>query len=88
MTTSDAPSEIELVISSDAAGQRLDVAIAALAPQLSRSYIARLLKDGAVGIVDVAAAIGNGAEELAADLEFAGDGADVLVLGHFQRLSG
>ena len=44
----DSSSEIALIIPAEHAGLRLDVAINRLLPQISRSYAARLLKDGAI----------------------------------------
>ncbi|MCY3020001.1 MAG: RluA family pseudouridine synthase [Planctomycetota bacterium] len=42
------PCELECVLPATSAGLRLDVALAQSLPQLSRSYAARLLKDGAI----------------------------------------
>ena len=40
--------EFEIVLSGDCAGLRLDVALSKALPQYSRSYLGRLLKDGAI----------------------------------------
>ena len=44
----ESPTEIEIVIPSDQAGLRLDIALNRNVPQISRTYAARLLKDGAI----------------------------------------
>jgi len=44
----DSPSDIEVVITPAQAGLRLDVALSQHLPQISRTYAARLLKDGAI----------------------------------------
>lgn len=44
----DAPSELEFALPAAHAGLRLDVALSKCLPQFSRSYLARLLKDGAI----------------------------------------
>jgi 23S rRNA pseudouridine1911/1915/1917 synthase len=46
--TDDSSTEIEFTIPADNAGLRLDVALSKGLPQISRSYAARLLKDGAI----------------------------------------
>ncbi len=46
---------MELTLPAEHAGQRLDVSLSKLVPTISRSYIARLLKDGAI-LVNTAAA--------------------------------
>lgn len=51
----DVPSELEQVLSPALAGLRLDVALHQSLPQFSRSFIAQLLKDGAI-LVDSQAA--------------------------------
>ncbi|MCZ7648108.1 MAG: RluA family pseudouridine synthase [Planctomycetota bacterium] len=42
------PDSLELILPPDAAGKRLDVALAEALPERSRSFLARLLKDGAI----------------------------------------
>ena len=46
----DEPLVFELILPPEAAGKRFDVAVAAAAPRLSRSYAGRLLKEGAIQI--------------------------------------
>ncbi|MGD0090584.1 MAG: RluA family pseudouridine synthase [Planctomycetota bacterium] len=45
---SDAATELELVLDASCAGLRLDVALSQALPQFSRSYLGRLLKEGAI----------------------------------------
>jgi len=67
----DTSSEIEFTIPADCAGLRLDVALSKGLPQISRSYAARLLKDGAI-LIDGAAAKpshkARGGEKVAVEL--------------------
>ena len=46
--TPEEPLEFDVTLSPDSAGLRFDVACAAAIPRISRSYAARLLKDGAI----------------------------------------
>ena len=63
--------EFEVVIPADQAGLRFDVAVASVVPRVSRTYAARLLKDGAIlidGKAVKASATAKGGERVAVTL--------------------
>ncbi len=63
-----------------------DVVIDALQDEGHRRAL--LLKDGAIGVVDVAVAVGFSALEFAADLKLACRGCDIRFCAHDHSLSG